>query len=137
MVTWSVASGAGAYSKGAGTARSVRLAIAIDLILGEVVLGLVGAGALLVDLHQHVVEKAGGAEPEALRRHPRLPERLPEHDQVRDRLLGRAHPARRLEPDGAAGLAVEVADRLHHHQADRQRGRRLDLARSEERRVGP
>src|SRR6266508_5279773 len=40
---------------------------ATPLVLGEVVAGLVAAGALLGELHEAVVEQAGGAEAEPLR----------------------------------------------------------------------
>ena len=48
--------------------------------------------------------------------------------QVLDRLLRRPDPARRLEADGLARLTLEVADRLQHHQADRERRGRRHLA---------
>src|SRR5947208_15825641 len=108
MLTWSVASGAGAYSNTRpGTSRpSCRLATAMRpglLILGEVVFRLVGAGPLLGDLHQHVVEQARRAQSEPLRGHPVGAQRLPEQHQVGDRLFRGADAARRLEADHAAG----------------------------------
>src|SRR5689334_14064851 len=117
MRTWSVASGAGAYSKGWGLAssRPGRFAIAIrSSILCEVVLRLVCPGALLGDLHENVVEEARGAQPEAVRGHPFRAKCLPEQHQVGDGELGGADPARRFEADCTACLAMEVADRLHH-----------------------
>ena len=56
-VTMSRDSGAGAYVQSVGTgARSLRFARAQSI--GEVVLRLVGAGPLLAELHQDVVERA-------------------------------------------------------------------------------
>src|SRR6266545_3522522 len=98
------------------------------LVLGEVVAGLVAAGALLGELHEAVVEQAGGAEAEPLRGEPVGTEGLVDQDQVLDGLLGGADPAGRLHADHAAGAVVEVADRLEHDQRDRQGGCRLDLA---------
>src|SRR6202011_463579 len=124
---WSMDSGAGAYSN-VCLARSVawRFAIAMS-IDGEVVAGLIHAGAFFLDLHQHIVEQGRSTEPESLRRHPVGAQRFIEDDQVRDRLLRRADAAGWLEADGAPGLAHEVADRLHHHEAHGQRGSRLHL----------
>jgi hypothetical protein len=50
-------------------------------------------------------------------------------DEVLHGLLGVADAARRLHADLAAGLLVHVADRLEHHERDRQRRGRLDLSR--------
>ena len=58
----------------------------------------------------------------------RGPERLVQHDQVLDGLLGGPDAARRLHAHDAPGRAVEVADRLEHHERDRQRGGGRDLA---------
>src|SRR5713226_2942010 len=128
ILTWSMDSGAGAYSK-VCFANSVgaRFAIAIS-VDREVVAGLVGARALLLDLHQHVVEQRGRAEPEPVGSHPLGSQRLVQHDQVGDGLLGGADAARGLEADWAPGLTYEVADRLHHHQAHGQGRGRLHLA---------
>src|SRR5216683_3073750 len=128
ILTWSMDSGAGAYSK-VRFANSVgaRFAIAIS-VDREVVTGLVGAGALLLDLHQHVVEQRGRAKPEPLWSHPLGSERLVQHNEVGDRLLGGADTARGLDADRAPGLAHEVADRLHHHQAHGQGRGGLHLA---------
>src|SRR6266536_6493476 len=79
---------------------------------GEVALGLVAAGALLGELHQAVVQEAGGADAQPFRREPVRPERLGHHDEVLDGLLGGAHSPGRLEADHLAGALVEVADRL-------------------------
>src|SRR6185295_5237013 len=46
------------------------------LVDREVVGRLVGAGALLADLHEHVVEQRRRAEPEEVGRHPVAPKRL-------------------------------------------------------------
>ena len=49
-------------------------------------------------------------------------------DEVLDRLLRGADPARRLHPDDAAGLVVDVADRLEHAERHGQRRGGVDLA---------
>src|SRR4051794_6082058 len=56
-------SGAGAYvhSEGIGARPPSRLSRSV---IGEVIAGLVGAGALLADLHQHVIEE--GRRPDAV-----------------------------------------------------------------------
>src|SRR3984893_14747310 len=129
---WSVASGAGWYSKPrVARAVSLRLVRALSRepsIEGEVVARLVGARLLLGQLHQAVVEEAGGADPEPLRGHPVGAEGLVEEDQVVDRLLRGPDAAGGLEADPAAGLPVEVADRLHHHQRDGWSGGGVDLS---------
>src|SRR5258706_10425576 len=129
ILTWSIDSGAGAYSK-VCLARSVArglfaIAMSVDR---EVIAGLVSASALFLDLHQHVVEKGGRTEPETLWRHPLRTKRLVQDDQLRDRLLRCANASRRLEAHRPTGLADEIADRLHHHKADGQRRRGLQLA---------
>src|SRR4029077_15154302 len=59
--TMSRASGAGAYVQSVGIgAAAVRFATSV---IGEVVLGLVSAGALLAHLHQDVVQQGRRAEP--------------------------------------------------------------------------
>src|SRR5690349_2329997 len=108
----SAASGAGAYSK------PVAGVTALASVVGEVVKGLVSAFALFDHLQQHIVEQARRAEPQEVRREPGGAERLRGEDEVGDGLLGRADAARRFETDPAAGFAVEVADRLEHHQGD-------------------
>src|SRR3990172_13157082 len=55
----------------------------------EVVRALVAAGALLLDLHEDVVQEAGRPEPEPIRRHPARTQRLVQDDEVLDGLLGR------------------------------------------------
>src|SRR5713101_2667824 len=144
ILTWSIDSGAGAYSNvcfassvaplplggglgwGAGVAKGLfAIAMSVDR---EVIAGLVSASALFLDLHQHVVEQGGRTEPKPLGRHPLRSERLVQDDQVRDRLLRRANAARRLEAHRPTGLADEIADCLHHHQAHGQCRRGLQLA---------
>src|SRR5580765_6883609 len=68
-------------------------------VQGEVVAALVRAGAFLAELHEDVVEERGGAEPVELRRQPRRPKRLVDEDEVLNRLLRLANPARGLEAD--------------------------------------
>src|SRR5712692_4034387 len=112
ILTWSMDSGAGAYSNVClANSAGARFAIAIS-VDREVVAGLVSARALLLDLHQHVVEQSRRAEPEPFGSHPLGTERLIQHDQVGDGLLGRADAARGFEPDRPTGLTDEVTDRL-------------------------
>ena len=51
-----------------------------------------------------------------------------ELDEVLDGLLRLADAACRLHSDHAAGLLVDVADRLEHAERDRKRGRARQLA---------
>ena len=95
---------------------------------GEVVGGLVDAGLLLADLHEDVVQERRGAEPEPLGCQPLAAERLVQDAQVLDRELGVADPAGRLHPHPAAGLGLDVADRLEHAQGHGQGRGRADLA---------
>src|SRR5229473_6848124 len=128
ILTWSIDSGAGAYSK-VCFANSAGACFAIAMSVDrEVVAGLVGARALFLDLHQHVVEQRGRAEPEPFGSHPLGPERLVQHDQIGDGLLGCADTAGGLEADWPPSLPYEVADRLHHHKAHGQGRGRLHLA---------
>ena len=55
-------------------------------------------------------------------------ERLVHDDKVAERLLRGADAAGQLEPDGAAGLLAEVADRLGHAERDRRCRCDADLA---------
>src|SRR5438270_8484239 len=113
MVTMSRASGAGTYShsKPASSDGGRAVSAICPSVDREVVGRLVHAAAFLGDLHEDVVEQAGGAEPEAVGRHPVRAQRFVEHDQVLDGGLGGADAAGGLEADDAAGLAVEIADR--------------------------
>src|SRR5581483_8816384 len=81
---------------------------------GEVVGALVGAGLLLAELHEDVVEERRRAEPVQLRAQPLLAERLVDEHEVLHRLLRLADPAGRLEADMPTGLIVHVAHRLEH-----------------------
>src|SRR3954452_12920053 len=119
MSTMERDSGAGAYSKTLVMVCSVHA----DVVGAGVV-----AGAELLPLQEQVVEQAGGAEPEPVRGQPVGAGRLVDQDEVLDRVLRRPDPAGRLDADLAAGGGAEVADRLEHHQADRQGGRGGDLA---------
>src|SRR2546425_2895822 len=86
-------SGAGAYSQ--GTARSGLCSprdwsvsrVIRPSIDREVVGSLVGTGALLVDLHEDVVEQRRCADPKQVGRHPVWPQRLVEQHQILDGLL--------------------------------------------------
>src|SRR5258708_34212291 len=111
ILTWSIDSGAGAYSK-VCLAMSVAkglfaIAISVDR---EVIAGLVSARALFLDLHQHVVEQGGRTQPEPPGRHPLRSERLAQHDQERDPLFRSANASRRLAANGPAGHAAQTAD---------------------------
>src|SRR5215217_22593 len=94
----------------------------------EVVRALVAAGLFLADLHQDVVQERGSAEAVEVRREPVDAKRLVGEHQVLDRLLRVADAAGGLEADAPAGFVVDVADRLEHHERDRERGRRGQLA---------
>src|SRR5258708_1413772 len=108
ILTWSIDSGAGAYSKVCfANSAGARFAIAMS-VDREIVAGLVGARALLLDLHQHVVEQRGRAEPEPFGGHPLGPERLVQHDKGRDGMLGRADAAGGLEADRAPRPPHEI-----------------------------
>src|SRR6266550_7173481 len=112
-------SGAGAYVQSLGTgARSRFCSMSVK---GEVVGALVHPGLLLSQLHEDVVQERGCADAVAVWRQPVGAERLVHEDEMLDRLLRLAHPARGLETNGAAGLLVYVADRLEHAQRDGQR----------------
>src|SRR4051794_40548068 len=98
-------SGAGAYVHSAGTGAAARFATSV---IGEVVLRLVGAGALLPHLHQDVVQQGRRAQAVEVGRQPLGPERLVDLDEVLDRVLRDADPAGRLHADAAARLLVHV-----------------------------
>src|SRR2546423_5736986 len=119
-------SGAGEYSQPVGIAAvSGRCATSrLSLVNREVVRVLVTPGALLMDLHEHVVEQRRRAEPIAIRREPCDPARLVHLYQVLTRLLRLTDPACRLHADDTAGLFVNGPDHLEHAKLPRQgRGR--------------
>src|SRR5437867_2785428 len=130
ILTMSRASGAGAYSQAVaiGALSWRRASSRLSLVNSEVIRVLVSAGPLLADLHEHVVEERRRAEPVAIRREPRQPERLVHLNEELDRLLRLADPARCLHPDDPPGLLVDVADHLEHAQLHRQRRVRRGLA---------
>src|SRR4051812_49744988 len=104
-------SGAGAYSN--------RGLISVH---AHVVGAAVVAGAELLALQEQVVEQAGGAEAEPVGGQPVGPGGLVDQHEVLDGVLRRPDAAGGLNADLAAGGGAEVADRLEHHQADRQGG---------------
>src|SRR5919201_2853669 len=108
-------SGAGAYShdlrvstppRSACSSWSVTARSSID---GEVVSALVGAGSLLADLHQRVVQQRGRPDPEQVGCHPLVPESLVQQDQVVDGLFRLTDAPGHLPPAPPAGLVEEVA----------------------------
>src|SRR5690242_4382773 len=110
----SVDSGAGAYVQSAGTGdRSPLRAMSV---IREVVLRLVGAGLLLAELHEDVVDEARRAEAIEIGREPVGAEGLVHLHEVLDRILRGADPTGGLHADLAAGLLVDVADRLEHDE---------------------
>src|ERR671920_1675517 len=109
-------SGAGAYSK---------MLISVD---AHVVGAGVVAGAELLALQEQVVEQAGGAEAEPVGGQPVGPGGLVDQHEVLDGVLRRPDATGGLDADLAAGRGAEVADRLQHHQADREGGGGGDLA---------
>src|SRR5688500_18712676 len=118
MSTMDRDSGAGAYSK-----RLMVRSVHRDVVGAGVV-----AGAQLLPLQEQVVEQAGGAEAEPVGGEPVGADGLVDQHEVLDRVLRRPDAAGGLDADLAAGGGAEVADRLQHHQADRQGGRGGDLA---------
>src|ERR671923_359568 len=126
METMSRASGAGAYSQTVGT--GARSGLRSRSVNREVVQALIAAGLLLAELHEDVVEQRRRPESEEVRRQPIRPERLVDEDEALPGLFGGADAAGRLHPDHPTRLLVNVADRLEHHEGDRQRGGGLHLA---------
>src|SRR6266850_7201400 len=110
------ASGAGAYSHAVAIgALSARRAMScLGSVNGEVIRVLVTTGALLADLHQHVVEQRGRADPVAIGCEPRESERLVNLHEELDRLLRLSDATGDLHADDAPGLLVHVADHLEH-----------------------
>src|SRR5919201_3646549 len=108
MRTMSRCSGAGAYSHGVVSAAFSRFAT-FDSVNGEVVRILVAAGALLPDLHEHIVQQARGADAIAVRRQPPDAERLVHLDEQLHRLLRLTDAARGLHADDPTRLLVDVA----------------------------
>src|SRR5215467_2940800 len=103
------ASGAGAYSHSSVAGAACRFSTSVidsPSVDREVVEGLVDAGLLLADLHQHVVEQRRRAEAEEVGRHPVTAERLVEDAEVLDRLLGGTDPTGRLHSDDPSGFVV-------------------------------
>src|SRR5215470_11419847 len=108
IVTISRDSGAGAYSQPVPgfvvlTLPTMRWPPLVS-VEGEIVRAGVGAGELLAALHEQIVEQAGGADAEKLRRQPLRPGDLTDQDQIADGVLGgpdaagrspRRSPARR------------------------------------------
>src|SRR3954452_3142476 len=110
-------SGAGAYS------NSWVMSVHAHVVGAGVV-----AGAELLALQEQVVEQTGGAEAEPVRVQPVRAHGLVDEHQVLDGVLRRPDAAGGLDAHLAAGGGAEVAHRLEHHQADRQRGGGGDLA---------
>ena len=81
------------------------------------------------DLQEDVVGQGAGPETKHVRREPVVPEGFVDHDQIVQRLLGRADATGRLHADADARGEEEFADGVEHDQSDRQRGSRTDLAR--------
>src|SRR5919198_3223728 len=120
---WSVASGAGEYSQ----ASAARVGVAvIRSLLREVLGALVAAGVSVLVLHEQVVEQRRGADAEAVGRQPGVAQCLLDQHELVDRLLGRAHPARRLHADLVTGAPGVVADGLEHHKRRARRGALAD-----------
>src|SRR5687767_139252 len=113
-------SGAGAYWN--GLLLGVGWVWVLISVHRHVVGAAVVAGAELLPLQQEVVEQAGGAEAEPVGVEPVWADGLVDQHQVLDRVLRRPDAAGGLHADLAARGGAEVADRLEHHEADRQRG---------------
>src|SRR4051794_31626584 len=118
-------SGAGAYSKVVmmhprrSSSSRPRVPSSIQ---GEVVGAGVAPGRQPGALHEQVVEQGRGSEAEPVGDEPVGAGHLVDHDQVLDRVLAGADPACRLHADHRPGLLPVVADRLEHHQRDREGG---------------
>src|SRR6266498_4707088 len=128
-------SGAGAYSQ-AGTlsgVRSSRRSISDTFspwsVDSGVIGALVGAGPLLLDLHQHIVQERGRSDPEQVLGHPVGTQCLVQQDQVLDGLLGLADSTGHLDPYPSPGLVIEIAGRFHHAQRRGERRSRRELPR--------
>src|SRR4029079_18629652 len=115
----SVLSGAGAYVQPVGT--GLRSWCFSTSVIREVILGLVGAGLLLAQLHQDVVDQAGSADAVEVGRQPLRSERLVHLHEVLDGVLRRADAACRLHADLASPLLVDAEDRLPHNWLHRSR----------------
>ena len=74
------------------------------------------------------LSEAAGADAEQVVLEPRRAELLLHQDEPGERVLGAAHPARRLEADLEAGALAIVAQRPHHDEAHRQGGVDVFLA---------
>src|SRR5207302_10007064 len=113
------ASGAGAYVQSFGT--GARSCFRSSSVKREVVRALVGARALLAQLHQDVVEERRRAETIEVGRQPVHAERLVQLDEVLHSLFRLADATCRLHSDHPACLLVHVANRLEHAERDRER----------------
>src|SRR6266446_6939313 len=118
-------SGAGAYVHSFGT--GARSCLRSSSVNGEVVRALVATGLFLPELHEDVVQERRRADPVAIGREPVRAERLVHEHEMLDRGLRDAYPTVRLEADDAAGLLMDVADRLEHAKRDRERRGARDL----------
>src|SRR5213076_1270002 len=76
----------------------------------------------VLELPLDVGEQRRGAEPEQVVAQPAIAQLLLHEDEPVERLLRLADPARRLEPDGVAGVLMVIADLPRHHHADREGG---------------
>src|SRR5438094_10152024 len=112
-------SGAGAYVQSFGT--GARSCLRSSSVKCEVVRALVAPGLLLSELHEDVVQERRGADPVAVRCEPVWSQRLVHEHEMLNRVLRDPDAAGGLEADRAAGLLVDVADRLEHAERDRQR----------------
>src|SRR6266571_3880762 len=110
-------SGAGAYVQSFGTGARSRLRS--SSVKGEVVRALIAPGRLLPELHEDVVQERRRADAVAIRCEPVRPQCLVHEHEMLDRVLRDPHAAGGLEANGAAGLLVDVADRLEHAERDR------------------
>src|ERR671937_1021477 len=131
MRTMSRASGADAYAQSFGT--GARSCLRSSSVKGEVVAALIRAGALLAQLHQHVVEQRRRTDAVEVGGQPVHAERLVQLDEVLDSLLRLPNPTCGFHSDHATGFLVHVANRLEHAKGDGKRrrpgqlaGRRLD-----------
>src|SRR5438034_10415748 len=78
----------------------------------------VAPGHEMLELALDVGEQRRGTEPEQIGPQPALAQLFLHEDEPVERLFRLADPARRLEPDGASGALVIVADLPRHDHAD-------------------
>src|SRR5881296_954192 len=117
---WAIHSSAGLSLSGAGPYAIVSK-ISVTVVMsyhGMVMRRRVAPGHEVLELALDVGEQRRGTEPEQTGPQPALAQLFLHKDEPVERLFRLADPARRLEPDGASGALVIVADLSRHDHAD-------------------